>query len=200
MTATRTMAVLPVKTFSAAKQRLAADLGTPQPELARAMAAWVLRALCAAETLDGVVVVTREPAAVALADELGADLVDEPELRGHSAAAELGVRRALALGAGRVLLTAGDCPLLTAADVDALLARHAAPGVVVLSDRHGSGTNGLLLMPPDVIAPAFGPGSRERHARLAEAAGAPCTVEQIEAFALDVDTADDLAAVQAVSR
>jgi 2-phospho-L-lactate guanylyltransferase len=193
----RTIAVLPVKSFRAAKQRLAADLGEPRPDLAERMAGDVLQALCAASGLEAVLVVTRDPAAAVLAERAGAQTVDEPELRGHSAAARLGVARATQLGADRVLLAAGDCPLLTPDDIDHLLDRHPEPGVVILADRHGTGTNGLLLAPPAAIEPAFGPGSRERHAGLAEAAGVPFVVESIPAFALDVDTADDLAAVRA---
>ena len=189
-----TIGVLPVKSFSAAKTRLAADLGVPQPELASEMADGVLRALCAS-SLDRVLVVTRERSVMDLADAVGAEIVEEDELRGHSAAAMLGVRRALELGADRVLLAAGDCPLLGPADVDALLARHTEPGVVILTDRHGTGTNGLLLQPPDAIAPAFGMGSRERHAESAYRAGVAWVVEDIPAFAYDVDTAEDLAAV-----
>ena len=166
-----TVAVLPIKAFAAAKQRLAADLGEPQPDLAERMAGGVLDELIKASGLERVLVVTRDPAAVALAAGAGADVVDEPEPLGHSAAASLGVRRAIELGAERVLLAAGDCPLLSAADVDDLLARHSGPGVVILADRHGTGTNGLLLAPPDALAPAFGPGSAERHAGLARAAG-----------------------------
>lgn len=192
----RTIGVLPVKPFRAAKTRLAADLGLPQPELAREMAAGVLRALCAS-TLDAVLVVTREQDVMAVAADAGAEVVEEAELRGHSAAAVLGIRRALELGAERVLLAAGDCPLLETADVDELLSRHDGPGVVILADRHGTGTNGLLLAPADAIPPAFGMGSRERHAELAHRAGVPWTVEERAAFAFDVDTADDLAAVDA---
>jgi 2-phospho-L-lactate guanylyltransferase len=191
----RTVAVLPVKSFGAAKTRLAADLGGPQPELAAEMAAGVLRALCAAARLERVVVVTRERRVMDLADELGAEIVEELELHGHSAAAALGVARAIELGAERVLLAAGDCPLLEAADVDALLAREGDEAVVILTDRHGTGTNALLLTPPDAIAPSFGIGSRERHAEIAHHRGRSWTVEEIPAFALDVDTADDLAAV-----
>ena len=192
----KTVGVLPVKSFAAAKTRLAADLGVPQPEVAEEMAAGVLRELCAS-ALEAVIVVTRERRIEDLATEMGAELVEEDELRGHSAAAMLGIRRALELGAERVLLAAGDCPLLTAADVDALLARHDSPGVVILADRHGTGTNGLLLAPPTAIPPSFGMGSRERHAELAYRAGVPWAVEEIPAFAYDVDTADDLAAVDA---
>lgn len=193
----KTIAVLPIKSFGLAKTRLAADLGLPQPELAAEMAAGVLRALCAAAGIERVLVVTRERTAMDLADELGAEIVEEDELRGHSAAASLGVRRAVELGAERVLLAAGDCPLLAAADVDDLLERHREPGVVILADRHGTGTNGLLLTPPDAIAPSFGMGSRERHAEIAHHRGVAWTVESIPAFAIDVDTAEDLAAVRA---
>jgi 2-phospho-L-lactate guanylyltransferase len=195
----RTVAVLPVKAFGQAKTRLAADLGGPQPELAAQMAGDVLRALCASERLERVLVVTRERTAMNLADELGAEIVEEHELNGHSAAAALGLRRATELGAERVLLAAGDCPLLRTADVDDLLERHTDPGVVILTDRHGTGTNGLLLTPPTAIAPSFGMGSRERHAEIAHHRGVAWTVESIPAFALDVDTADDLAAVRAAA-
>jgi 2-phospho-L-lactate guanylyltransferase len=164
------------------------------------MAGAVLRTLCAATGVERVLVVTRDPGAVELARELGAEVVDEPRLEGHSAAAALGVARAVALGAERVLLAAGDCPLLRAEEVDDLLAHHDGTGVVVLADRHGTGTNGLLLAPPDAIAPAFGPGSRDRHEALARAAGVPWATERIAGFALDVDTADDLAAVEAAAR
>lgn len=192
----RTTAILPVKSFRDAKTRLAADLGGPQPELAAEMAAGVLRALCAS-SVDGVVVVTRERSVMDLAAELGAELVEEERPDGHSAAAQLGILRALELGAQRVLLAAGDCPLLTAAAVDGLLARHRGGGVVILADRHGTGTNALLLAPPTAIPPSFGMGSRERHAELAHRRGVPWTVEEVPAFAYDVDTADDLAAVRA---
>jgi len=187
-----TAAVLPIKRFDAAKQRLDLD---ERAGVMREMAAGVLAAL-QASSLDAVLVVTADAEARALAEAHGAEVVEEGELRGHSAAAALGVRAALRRRATTVLLVAGDCPLLTASDLDDLLAAHGAtPGVVVLADRHGTGTNGLLLTPPDVIDPAFGPGSCERHAGLAAAAGVPCTVDHRVAFALDVDTLDDLAAV-----
>jgi 2-phospho-L-lactate guanylyltransferase len=67
--------------------------------------------------------------------------------------------------------------------------------VVIVPDRHGTGTNGLLLTPPDAIEPAFGPGSCERHRALAHAAGARCLIERPASLLLDVDTGDDLAAL-----
>ena len=185
-------AVLPIKRFASAKQRLALD---ERADLMRDMASRVLAAL-RDSSLDRVYVVTGDPDAARLAREHGADVVDEGPLRGHSGAALLGVDAAVRGGATRVLLVAGDCPLLTVAEVDALLDAHRGEGVVVLPDRHGTGTNGLLLAPPGAIAPAFGPGSRARHEELAAAAGVACTVDLRPGFALDVDTVDDLAAAR----
>jgi 2-phospho-L-lactate guanylyltransferase len=190
----RTVAILPVKRFEHAKQRLTVP---GRSALAATMAAEVMRALAGAASLDAVLVVTADARAVGLARSLGFEVVPEPRLEGHVAAARLGVARAVALGAERVLLVPGDCPLLAAADVDALLGRHAGAGVVVVPDRHGSGTNALLLEPPGAIVPAFGPGSRARHERLAAEAGVRCAVDEVAALAYDVDTAEDYAAVQA---
>ena len=186
-----TVAILPVKAFDRAKQRLGG-----RPDLAASMAERVLDALADATGLSAVLVVTREPAAVRAAGERGFEVVAEPVMAGHNAAAELGIARALELGATRALLVPGDCPLLTADEIDALLERHEGPAVVVVPDRHGTGTNALLLQPPDAIRPAFGPGSRERHLALARDA----VVDEVPGLLLDVDTPDDLAALHEARR
>jgi 2-phospho-L-lactate guanylyltransferase len=204
----RTLAVLPVKSYGRAKQRLGAAVAD-RPALAEAMAHDVLEALGAVRGLDAIVVVSAElriegsqaaplgRAAAADGDRSAAvEFVDDPFERGQSAAAALGVRAAVARGADRVLLVPGDCPALDAAEVDALLAA-AAPGVVIVPDRHGSGTNALLLAPPTGMEPAFGPGSFARHAALADAAGATVRVGRLPSLELDVDTPGDLEALRA---
>ena len=98
-----------------------------------------------------------------------------------------------------VLLVPGDCPALDPAQLTALLQSvEPAPSVVLVPDRHGTGTNGLMLHPPTAIEPSFGPGSRERHTALAEEAGASLRVEEMPSLVLDVDTPDDLAAMREV--
>ncbi len=188
-----TAAILPIKRFDRAKSRLEGT-GADRPSLAASMAERVLDALAASSRVDAVLVVTADGAARRAADERGFEVVDEPVLAGHNAAAELGIARALERRATRALLVPGDCPLLTAEEVDALLDRHPGPGVVVVPDRHGTGTNALLLSPPDAIRPSFGPGSRDRH--LAATRGA--VLDEVPGLLLDVDTPDDLAAVRRV--
>jgi 2-phospho-L-lactate guanylyltransferase len=194
----RTVAVLPVKTFARAKQRLSAAVGVPdRRELAAAMVADVLAGLAAVPRLDGLVVVTAERRAAAAARDAGAEVVHDGREAGQSAAAALGVATAAARGAERVLLVPGDCPALDPAEVGALLARGREAGVVVVPDRHGTGTNALLLAPPEAIEPAFGPGSLARHISRGRASGLGVHVEPVPSLGLDVDTPDDLEALRA---
>jgi 2-phospho-L-lactate guanylyltransferase len=194
-----TLAILPVKGFGRAKQRLRdAVPDGPRAGLAEAMVGDVLAALGEVSGLDGVIVVTAEPIAAALAAHAGAEVVHDPAESGQSAAASLGIARALARGARRVLLVPGDCPAIDAAEVEALLADREA--VVVVPDRHGTGTNALLLQPPDAIAPSFGPGSRARHEDAARAVGATCRVHELDTLGMDADTPDDLATLRASGR
>ena len=104
-----------------------------------------------------------------------------------------GIEWAVADGAFAVLLVASDTPALDPEEVDRLIdSTGEGPEVVIVPDRHGEGTNALLLQPPGVIRPAFGEGSRERHEVLARTAGARVTIFECRSLGLDVDTVSDL--------
>jgi 2-phospho-L-lactate/phosphoenolpyruvate guanylyltransferase len=195
----RTAAVLPVKSFGRAKRRLGDAVGERDREaLAEAMVGDVLAALAAVPGIAEVLVVTAEPLAARAAERIGAVVVRDPDEAGQSAAASRGIDAAAARGAERALLVPGDCPALAPAEVSALLDLDApAPYAVIVPDRHGRGTNALLLAPPGAAAPAFGPGSFARHAVRARAAGAAVLVRELPSLGLDVDTPDDLAALRA---
>jgi 2-phospho-L-lactate guanylyltransferase len=189
-------AVLPIKRFDAAKQRLAAGIdGRRRRELVEAMAADVLKAIGEARAIERVVVVTDEPAARELAAEAGAEVVGDPGEGGHSGAALAGIARAEAAAAGCVVLLPGDCPLLDPRELDRLLTGIPEPYVGIVPDRHGTGTNALVLSPPRAIAPAFGEGSCARHVAAAREAGIPFGVEEVASLGLDLDTPADLIAL-----
>ena len=190
----RTLAILPVKSFGAAKQRLAPalDSGSRQA-LAQAMFADVLASLGRVEGLDAVVVVTADRVAEAAARGRGVLVLRDTEQAGQSAAAAIGIAYALAEGFERVLLVPGDTPLLDPGEAMSLLAVRRP--VSIVPDRHGTGTNALVLEPPDTIGPAFGPGSLRRHVEAAAAAGVPSAVEKVPTLMLDVDTGADLVAL-----
>jgi len=192
----RTIAILPVKSFGAAKQRLSAVLGGGSRQaLAQAMFSDVLSALRHVEGLEAIAVVTTDRTAESAVRGSSVMVLRDHEDAGQSAAASTGVQYALTAGFERVLLVPGDTPLLDPGELSDLLARAdaAALGAVVVPDRHGTGTNALLLRPPDVIDPSFGPDSLERHVSAARDAGVSCSVDPLPSLVLDVDTPEDLA-------
>ena len=193
-----TLAVLPMKSFDGAKQRLH-DQYTPSERraLAEAMFSDVLVALRRSASIEEMLVVSGDRRAQQIAAGYGAMVRSDGDL-GHNPAAIAGVQEALERGADRALLVPADCPLLNPAQVDELLAER-APGrsALIVPDRHGTGTNALLLTPPDTLVPSFGPGSCQRHAALAESAGIAHRVIEVSSLALDIDTPDDLEALQA---
>ena len=201
-------AIIPVKRFGFAKQRLLEALDRPRrAALVKAMLSDVLAATTRAELVARVIVVTGEGRAerIALRHAQRAttplEVLREPQDTGHPEAATLGIIRAKALGAECVALLPGDCPLLDPAELDAALERMRSGRVTIVPDHHGTGTNALLLSPPDAIGPAFGPDSCARHADRARRLGHEVAVEQLDSLSLDVDTPDDLAAMaQALER
>jgi 2-phospho-L-lactate/phosphoenolpyruvate guanylyltransferase len=193
----RTAAILPVKRFTQAKQRLSASVADSlRAALAAAMVGDVIDALAQTSAIDSTIIVTGERSLAATAAESGALVLEDDREQGQSAAVALGVRRALREGFERVLCVPGDCPTLDPGELAELLAEPREE-VVVVPDRHGTGTNGLLLVPPDAIAASFGEDSCARHRALARAAGVSCRVERLPSLLLDVDTGADLQALAA---
>jgi 2-phospho-L-lactate guanylyltransferase len=195
----RTAAILPVKSFARAKQRLGATVADPmRQELAAAMVADVIMALAQTGAIERTIVVTREEGIARVALEVGALLLEDAAEEGQSAAARLGIEMAMREGFERVLCVPGDCPAADPAEFGVLLEGHALEGaeVVIVPDRHGTGTNGLLLHPPRAIDPSFGPDSCARHLSLAAEAGVAARVEQIPSLLLDIDTGADLAVLR----
>ncbi|HET8673233.1 MAG TPA: 2-phospho-L-lactate guanylyltransferase [Thermoleophilaceae bacterium] len=194
----RTVAILPIKSFGAAKQRLAPMLGTgARQALAQAMFSDVLSSLRKVERIEAITVVSADPTVDAAARGTGVTVLMDSKESGQSDATQMGIRHAQAEGYDRVLLVPGDTPLLDPAELDLLLRRGEtdAMQVVIVPDRHGSGTNALLISPPSAFRPSFGPDSLNRHLTLAQEAGLRHSVEDVPSLSHDVDTPDDLEAL-----
>ncbi len=188
-----TAAILPVKRFDEAKQRLGETLGAAtRATLAAAMFADVVAQVGRATSLDELIVVSGEPEVLRIAGAAGATLVDDPRDRGQSPAAQAGLARAAARGFEAALLVPGDCPLVDPRELDALVEASIDHDVVIVPDRHGTGTNALLLDPAGGFEPNFGPGSRERHVEQAERKGLAHAVTPVPSLGLDLDTGEDL--------
>jgi 2-phospho-L-lactate guanylyltransferase len=188
-----TVAIIPAKLFDQAKQRLSPAIQAgDRRALVESMFSDAMIAVRRVHGIDHVFVVTADRTAARIASGDGAVVIDDTT-HSHSEATRLGIERALEAGATRALLLPGDCPLLDPAELEELLARPVAErSVVIVPDRHGAGTNALLLTPADVMPPAFGEGSRQRHTDLAIAQGATPEVVEVSSLALDIDTPEDL--------
>jgi 2-phospho-L-lactate/phosphoenolpyruvate guanylyltransferase len=192
-------AIVPVKTLSDAKQRLAGVLPlAARRQLMLTMLQDVLATLGQVERLGPVLVVTPDAAAASMAERSGARVLHEEQSRGHSAAAMAGFAYARAHGAACALTLPADAPCVTPGEVSRLLdaALPAAGTRVVLVPSHDrDGTNGVLAAPPDAFAVSFGPGSFARHLAHAEARGLDCRVVELDGLGQDVDEPRDLDAL-----
>jgi 2-phospho-L-lactate guanylyltransferase len=195
-----TWAVVVARADATAKTRLAPVLGPAErAALARAMLSDVLAA-CAGAGLAGTAAV------VSAADgpppaPVGVLVVPDPG-GGMNAAVRAGVLAAADAGAEAVLVLPGDVPLARPGDLRAVVA--AADGLrralVVVPDHAGTGTNALLLRPPDLVTTAFGAGSAVRHLAAGAAAGAAVRRLPVPSLANDVDTPSDLAALRSLDQ
>lgn len=185
--------VVVARTGPTGKSRLAPLLrGEERAALTLAMLQDVL-ATCARAPLAGMLAVVRGEV-----DDrrLALPVLPDPG-RGLNAAVAAGIQATEGRGAAAALVLSSDLPLATAAELEAVVAagEEAACAVVVACDRLGSGTNALLLRPPGVLMPAYGPHSATRHLAAGRAAGALTRALDLPGLALDVDTLADLAAL-----
>jgi coenzyme F420-0:L-glutamate ligase/coenzyme F420-1:gamma-L-glutamate ligase len=187
------VAVVPVKGFEAAKQRLAGALPPDaRAALARAMLEDVLVALTAAG-LGRILVVTPDPAVGALSASYGATPVLEVEGHGHTAAVARGLAVCRELGATAMLTVPGDLPCLTPDEVRTIIAAAApSPSAVFVPSGSRLGTNAVCLTPPDAVPLRFGEPSFESHLAAARARGLEPVVLELRGAALDVDGPEDL--------
>ncbi len=198
-----TVVLVPVRSITGGKTRLAGAL-TPEARasLTRSMLTRVVQAAAESGVVETVLVISPDPAVLHLASELDGRVVAmEQDLgaSGLNGAIEQGRAWAVAHRAGAFLVLFADLPLLDADDVRHLVRRDAP--VVIAPDRHGAGTNALLLRfgaidrDHEPFRFGFGIGSYALHVDEAHRLGLDVAVSLTPGTALDLDTPDDLAAI-----
>lgn len=203
--------LLPVKDTSRAKQRLAGVYSQAErTALALAMMKDVFAAVAECRAAEHVFVVSSDAFALEAARARGWQVLREDAQVSESASVDWASRELAARGFDAALRLPCDIPLVCAAEIAELLevAQRAAAEVastepgrsarlcVISPSRDGTGTNALLRVPPDLFPSHFGPDSFAKHLREAESCGAAVRIVRNERIELDVDDADDLAAVR----
>ena len=190
-------ALMPVKGFRNAKQRLAPLLGSDAREvLAEAMFRDVLRQVRAARGLSGTFIVTGDDRVASIASAAGAELLREHAEEGETAAVDFARLEMKNAGCEAALILPGDMPLVRAADIEEVLAQvpdgAASPYALLVPSHDRKGTNALLLAPPDIIKLRFGYDSFNFHMSQVTAQGLPMRFIENERMALDIDEPQDL--------
>jgi 2-phospho-L-lactate guanylyltransferase len=185
-------AIVPVKTFAQAKQRLAPVLSAQErARLAEAMLCDVLEQLTVLHQLAGIMVVTGDPSAAQIAGSFGARHVADPM--------EAGVNQAVARGLDAVrsaecpvAVIAADVPFATSAEIAEAVSYLGRDPVVLTPAEADGGTNLLALRRVDLIEPSFGEGSFARHREQARALNLSCGIFRAKGLGHDIDRAGDL--------
>lgn len=191
-------AIVPVKPLRRGKSRLAGILTEDERTvLNQELLERTLKTLSTLKELDQVLVVSRDPQALTIARNHGAKTVQEdgtPHLNTALARATVVAKVHAIQG---VLILPADLPLLTSEDVLTLIDRAGIPPVVVIApDRHGKGTNALLMVPAGQIEYEFGEGSFQRHCDRAIKSGARLEIVELPSLGLDLDLPEDLEMVR----
>jgi 2-phospho-L-lactate/phosphoenolpyruvate guanylyltransferase len=190
-------ALLPVKGFRNAKQRLSPMLSAAARErLAETMFRDVLHQVGLARGLAGTCVVTGDDNVAAIAAAAGAAVLREKAENGETGAVDFARRELKSAGCEAVLILPADMPLLRAADIEKLLAQVAAdekaPVALLVPSHDRLGTNALLLAPPDLIQLRFGYDSFNFHSAQVTSLGLASRCFENEHIALDIDEFQDL--------
>jgi 2-phospho-L-lactate/phosphoenolpyruvate guanylyltransferase len=189
-------AVVPVKEFKGAKQRLSSCLS---PEERRALATImledVLHAVSAVRELAGTLVVTIDTVATSLAARYGARVVTEAAREGHTAAVAAAARLLAREGRAGMMTMPGDIPRLSSAEIAATLAAHrAAPAFTIVPAHDDLGSNTIICSPPDAVPLRFGEDSFYPHLDAARGCGIEPLVVRQPGIGMDIDNPVDLVA------
>jgi 2-phospho-L-lactate/phosphoenolpyruvate guanylyltransferase len=191
-------AIVPVKPLRRGKSRLAGALSEDErTELNRSLLQNTLKTFANLKEVEEVLVISRDPQALSIARHYGARTVREdgqPEL---NTALKRATVIAQVYATRGVLVLPADLPLVTREDVLTLI-EHAGepPAVVIAPDRHGTGTNALLISPAGLIEYDFGENSFQRHCQRAREAGARLEIVDLPTLGLDLDLPEDLELVR----
>lgn len=190
-------ALMPVKGFRNAKQRLSPLLGgTAREVLAETMFRDVLRQVRLARGLAATFVVTGDDKVAAIAASAGAEVIREQAENGETSAVDFARFELKRAGWEAVFIIPADMPLVRAEDVEAVLAQipvdARAPYALLVPSHDELGTNALVLAPPDVIGLRFGHDSFTFHLQQVAAQGLPTRFVENQRLALDIDEPKDL--------
>ena len=191
----RSLAVIvPMKPLALAKQRLRPVLQDEERRaLAYDMLTHVLATVAESNIADVAVLVSADGKVLQLASPWDFQPLLE-NASGYNGSTAQAIVWAQQAGMDTVLILPADLPNLQLADLHGLIALlpDEPQAMIIAPDATETGTNALLLHPPDLIPPSFGPDSFNRHCALARSAGVEAIIYRSSTLAHDIDVPADL--------
>lgn len=189
----RIHALVPVKGLPEAKSRLTPPFtGDERAALTLEMLRHVIMAARKSGVLTRITVISPDTTILDLAEQWGAMALRQ-QTTGLNPALDEARADAIARGAEAVLVLHADLPHLHPTEIAAMMRLLPPPPAAVLApDYTGTGTNALLVAPPDAMPFHFGPDSFARHIAAANARSLPYAIARAPGIAGDVDTPDDV--------
>ena len=186
--------LIPVKDTAGAKSRLGPAVPPHLRQgLALAMLEDVLDAVAGARNIAGLVVVTVDTAATALAKRYSARIITEGATTGHSGAVNTAAAILAKEGKRGFLQMPLDIPLVSSEEISTLVGMNReGPSFIIAPSNDELGSNGVLVSPPTCVPLTFGDDSYVPHLRAAEKCGIRPQVVRLAGFGLDIDRPDDL--------
>ena len=194
-------AVVPVKEFAGAKQRLSSCMSPEERRtLATIMLEDVLDALSGTHELAGLLVVTVDPVAASLAARYGARIVAEGARDGHTGAVTAAARLLVREGRAGMMTMPGDIPRVTSAEIAAMIAAHRPSPAFTIAPAHDDlGSNTIICSPPDAVPLRFGDNSFYPHLDAARGLGIDPLIVRHPGIGMDIDNPADLVALLRMS-
>ena len=189
------VAIIPVKAFSKGKSRLSAALTDEERSaLNKIMFSHVLRVAISTPKIDEVIVISRDSNVLDMAEKTGAHAILEEDESTLNGALETARKAAIILEASALLILPSDLAKIRSKDLEIIIQSNSpdTSSVVIAPDTKLSGTNVLLLQPPDIIPFSFGKNSFPKHQEDANKAGCKVTILERPNLTFDVDEPDDL--------
>jgi 2-phospho-L-lactate guanylyltransferase len=189
----RGILLIPVKSLTTAKQRLAAALDQGRrSQLSEAMLRDVMTAAAGVLGRIDVALVTGDARARALAAEFGFVVIDDPRNESETAAIEMATAWCEQRGYDTTVVVPGDIPLITSDELQRVLDAAPDEGAVFVPAYDGRGSNCILRRPASIIPLRFGNDSFLPHCEAMRKTGRELVVLEMPGIGLDIDNPHEL--------
>ena len=187
----KTVAIIPVKSFSKAKTRLSIS-SEKTVDICKIMLNEVLQTISSTNKIDNTIIVSRDESAFDIGKKFNViQVFDE---------SESGVNNAISLVDDYIsdsefdtsVILPQDIPFFNTVDLDNLFSFFQKNSVIIVPSRHFNGTNALLRNPAKIMTTRYDEGTYKSHLDQAKSSNIDLSLLLIRRLMLDIDAKDDI--------